>query len=394
MNTHTVLIALSILVIFSYLFDLLAKHTKFPSVLLLLGLGVGIRQLTLLFEIPMPNLLPTALPALGSVSLILIVFEGAMGLQFHVSKLKLIFKSFMAALVIMLLTSFLISLLFFYTTHLSFYACLINAIPYAVISSAIAIPSVSFLTGDKKEFIVYESSFSDILGIMLFNYTLANPTFSAKSIFVLTSETVMLLLLSVAFCLLLMYLIGRITHHVKFFLVISIMILTYSVGKQYHLSTLIIVLVFGFFLSNQHLIKWPLYRRNFQYKNFDQDFEQLEKLSAECAFLVRTFFFLLFGFTIDPSILIDIEMLKYGVSVIVIIFAARFIYLKWIARMPLSPEVFITPRGLISVLLFLSIPKDLTIGPWANGLLIFVVLTSCIAMMWGLISYRKPEIPI
>lgn len=388
MNTYTVLIVLSVLVIFSYLFDLFAKRTKFPAVLLLLGLGVILRQTTLFLEIPLPNL-KVLLPALGSLGLILIVFEGAMELQFHVSKLKLINKSFITALSIMLLSTFLIAVYFFYSAHLPFYACTLNAIPYAVISSAIAIPSVSFLTGEKKEFIVYESSFSDILGIMFFNYTLANPSFSLKSIFVLTSETLMLLLLSGGFCLLLMFLIGRITHRIKFFLVISIMILTYSVGKQYHLSTLIIVLVFGFFLANQHLIKWKPYQKNFQYKNFEQDFEQLEMLSAECAFLIRTFFFLLLGFTIDPEILMSKEVAFNGLIILAFLYLTRFVYLKWVAKTPLSPEVFVNPRGLISVLLFVSIPASLKLGFWAEGLLLFVILSSCIIMMLGLLSYKK-----
>lgn len=388
MHTYSTLIVLSILVIFSYLFDLFAKRTKFPSVLLLLALGAGLRFLTELLSIELPRL-HILLPMLGNVGLILIVLEGAMELQFHMSKVKLIQKSFMSALVIMLFSTFSISVFFFYLTHQPYYNCVLNAIPYTVISSAIAIPSVSFLGVEKKEFVVFESSFSDILGVMFFNYTLVNPTFSVASIFALSSETVMLLLLSGGFCLLLMYLMGRITHRIKFFLVISIMILTYAVGKKYHLSTLITVLVFGFFLANQHLIKWPFYKKNFQYKNFDQDFEQLEMLSAESAFLVRTFFFLLFGFTINPETLMDMEVVKYGLGIMGIIFLSRFIYLKFVAKIPLSPELFVNPRGLISILLVMSIPKPLLLGPWSDGLLLFVILGTCLVMVTGVLSYRK-----
>ena len=43
MNTYTLLIILCGLVIFSYLFDLIARQTRFPSVLLLLLTGIGIR---------------------------------------------------------------------------------------------------------------------------------------------------------------------------------------------------------------------------------------------------------------------------------------------------------------------------------------------------------------
>ena len=49
-------------------------------------------------------------------------------------------------------------------------AALVNAIPLSIISSAIAIPSVDQIGKSKREFIVYESIFSDIFGILIFNF--------------------------------------------------------------------------------------------------------------------------------------------------------------------------------------------------------------------------------
>ena len=46
MSTYTTLVILCGLVIFSYLFDLFAKRTRFPSVVLLMLLGIGISLLT------------------------------------------------------------------------------------------------------------------------------------------------------------------------------------------------------------------------------------------------------------------------------------------------------------------------------------------------------------
>lgn len=42
------------------------------------------------------------------------------------------------------------------------------AAPLSFLSSAIIIPSVSGLSNNKKDFHIYESTFSDILGIMMF----------------------------------------------------------------------------------------------------------------------------------------------------------------------------------------------------------------------------------
>ena len=46
------------------------------------------------------------------------------------------------------------------------------AIPLSIISSAVAIPSATGLIDHEREFVIYESTFSDILGIMIFNYAL------------------------------------------------------------------------------------------------------------------------------------------------------------------------------------------------------------------------------
>ena len=96
MSTYTTLIVLSGLVIFSYLFDLIAGKTKIPSVLLLLFLGVGIRQVVEYFNIHLFNL-SGILPTLGTLGLILIVFEGALELKYTPDKNAVIKKSFFSA---------------------------------------------------------------------------------------------------------------------------------------------------------------------------------------------------------------------------------------------------------------------------------------------------------
>ena len=55
---------------------------------------------------------------------------------------------------------------------MSHQAAIIYATPLSIISSAVAIPSSAGLRQQEKEFVVYESTFSDILGIMLFNYAI------------------------------------------------------------------------------------------------------------------------------------------------------------------------------------------------------------------------------
>jgi len=71
-------------------------------------------------------------------------------------------------------------------------ACNPSAIPLAIISSAVAIPSAAGLLKQDREFVVYESTFSDILGIMIFNYALRQ--FEAQQALIGTTPLVSLFL--------------------------------------------------------------------------------------------------------------------------------------------------------------------------------------------------------
>lgn len=396
MNPYYILILLSVLVIFSYLFDIVSRRTRIPSVLLLLLLGGIIRYFSLYFDIPIFNF-SNLLPLLGTVGLILIVFEGALGLKYEPGKIKLIRNAFGAALFLLLLTSAAIAGLFHYYTDAPFYQCLLNAIPFSVISSAIAIPSVASLLAHKKEFIIYESSFSDILGIMLFNLLLVNDTLSGNVLGQFGLEIGMVTLLSLVSCFVFLFILGRMTHHVKFFLIISVLILVYAVGKQFHLSTLVVVLAFGLFLENSERIAKKLsgfpFLKSIEtfmlYPALQNDLRGLHQLTAESAFLLRTFFFLVFGYTLDIYELVRTDVLVIGIATLIIVYALRWAYLRLIAKAHLWPELVISPRGLISVLLFLSIPAEKLIASFGSGLLVFTILISGMLMTIGLIATGK-----
>ena len=391
MTTYLTLIILSALVICSYLFDLVANKTRLPSVLLLLFLGIGLRQVAAYFNIYTFDFLKI-LPALGTIGLILIVFEGALELRYENNKNQLILQSFLSAFTILISTAVAIALILQYFSGYNFYVCFANAIPLSIISSAIAIPSASGLDKQRKEFVIYESSFSDILGIILFNFTLGNRNITVTSFTRLGAEIVFIVVISLISCLLLLYLMGRIAHHIKFFLIISILILVYAIGQQYHLSALVIILAFGLFLNNAYKIRIPVFRRIFLYSKLREDLSQLLQLSAESAFIIRTFFFVIFGFTMSINDLSDMSVLQNGAFIIVAIYAIRFFYLRVIVKENVSPVVFITPRGLISILLYYNLPSYLRIEGAENGLLFLIILLTSTIMSFGLLfSGRKIE---
>ena len=70
-------------------------------------------------------------------------------------------------------------------------------------------------------------------------------------------------------------------------------------------------------------------------------------------------------------------------------YAVRALFLKFAVRMDLSPLVFITPRGLISILLYFSLPTSLQLPQVGTTLLFLLVLSTCLVMALGLIAAGK-----
>jgi len=388
MTTYTTLIILSGLVIFSYLFDLVASKTKLPSVLLLLLLGIGLRVLVDNLKIETFDFLKI-LPALGTVGLIMIVFEGSLELKYDRDKNKIIKGAFLSALVILIASVSVITFIIYEITGRDLYTCFSNAIPFSVVSSAIAIPSAAALSKKGKEFIIYESSFSDILGIILFNFAISNPHISTSSFTGLGLNTILIVILSAISCIVLLYVMGKISHHIKFFLIISILIMVYAIGQSYHLSALVLILSFGLFLNNADTIKYAWFRSIFIYKNLSNDLTQLHQLSAESAFILRTFFFVIFGFTMNIYQLNDQIVLVNGLIMLASIFVIRFVYLKIFRRENSGAEAFIAPRGLISILLYFNLPHALKIPEVGTSFLFVVVLGSSLIMSIGLLLTKK-----
>lgn len=388
MTSYTTLIILSGLVIFSYLFDLISGRTKIPSVILLMCLGIGIKQTLDYFNFTTLNF-SNILPTLGTLGLVLIVFEGALELGYSKDKNSIIKKSLFSALIILLVTSVVITLIIQHISGQDFYRCFINAIPFCVISSTVAIPAAANISKEKREFIVYESSFSDIFTVVLFNFIVNNRQINFSSFTKLGADLGIICVVVIGSCLLLLYLIGRLTHHVKSFLVISILILVYSIGQMFHLSSLIIVLALGLFLNNANQIKLPLFRKYFIYPKLRHDIKQLFLLSAESAFLMRTFFFIMFGYTLDISQLQNWSVLISGTAMLVGIYLVRLIYIKLILKTELMPELVLIPRGLISVLLFYSLPAELKIRGIETGLLFVVILGTSLVLSLGLLVTKR-----
>ena len=393
MDYNIIIVSLSICIVLSYFFSEISKRTNVPSVLMLIVAGVGLGQFLNLYPEYQVDFFPY-LKILGTVGLIMIVLEGALDLELSKEKRGLIGKATLIAILGIVGSILCIAPVLHYLLGMTVSASLLYATPLAVISSAIVIPSIAHLKEYDKELLIYESCISDILGIMVFNLfvSILQSNEVGSSLGEFGVEVFITILVSLLVGVGLVLLFKFLNAKVKLFFFISILILIYALGKMIHLSPLVLILTFGLILKNHHLVFiGPL--KNLMSR---MEFVKMEKdfhiISRETAFVLRTFFFIVFGLTIDLSSLVNLEVLIISLMAFIGILLVRILLLKWITKEASAVVEYVAPRGLITILLFYSIPNDLISQVFQPGIILWVVIITSIYMSYGLIrSGNKTE---
>ncbi len=380
--TTAIIIIFCTLLLIAYLFDLTFDKTKIPSVILLLLLGWIMKQVTLFLKLQLPDF-SRVLAVSGSIGLILIVLEGALELELNKSKISLIKKSFFGALLSMFALAFLLAYIFSLFENYSFKDCLTNAIPFCVVSSAIAIPSVKNLRPYDKEYIIYESSLSDIFSVLFFNFVVQNSFIGLHSFGNFGLQILIIIIVSFVATIGLSYLLNKIEHQIKFVPIILLVILIYEVSVIYNLPSLIFIMMFGLFLGNLNELKRFKWIEKFRPTELNTEVQRFKGLTIEAAFLIRSLFFLFFGYSMETAEILNTDTLLWSFGIVAVIFIFRAIQLK-LSRLPLKSLLFVSPRGLITILLFLSIPAVDQISIVNKSLIIQVILLTTLIMMVAL----------
>jgi len=106
--TSAIIISICVLLLIAYIFDVSSPKTRIPSVILLLLVGWAVRQGANFLGLHIPDLSPI-LPVIGTVGLILVVLEGSLEVELNRSKLGLIVRSTVVALLPIILLSMLLA---------------------------------------------------------------------------------------------------------------------------------------------------------------------------------------------------------------------------------------------------------------------------------------------
>lgn len=391
LTSYNIIIIASLVIILSFFFSALSQKTNIPSVLMLIVLGIVMKLGLDAMELGDINWFPI-LEMLGIVGLIMIVLEAALELELKREKLWPILNAMAIALIGLLLSTWVAALILeYYIEGMSAQAAWLYATPLSILSSAIIIPSVTGLSNKKKEFHIYESTFSDIMGIMLFYFLTAQVEHTEESSgFVgFLGNIGLTIAISVVASYLLVLIFQKIRGHVKLFLLISVLLLLYALGKKMHLSSLIIILIFGLVIGNMQLFFKGRLNKWLDFEKAKHIYEDLHVITIETAFVVRTFFFVIFGLTISLASLLSLEVATISILILVSIYVIRFVLLRIFLGSDIVPQVYIAPRGLITVLLFYAIPHEAEVAAFEPGILLFIIIASSLIMTFAMVYDKK-----
>lgn len=376
--TNTAILAFSGVLLAAYLLDVFGRRTRLPPVVLLIFVGIAARLVLdrIGFQL---NWVDPLVPIVGTLGLILIVLEGALDLSLRRERVRLIARASFVMLAGFVLCVVGFTALFEKALGLAVVPAVLAAISVAVISSAVAIPSVSGLPEHTREFVVYESSLSDIVGVLVFYAWLESGGQTAEFGEALFGGMALSLVAAVAAGIGILYLINRVEGHVRFLPLLAGLALLYALGKELHLSPLVLILVCGLLLNNTHLLQrfrrmQPLLR-----PGYGSTLREFKSLVVELTFAVKSFFFLMLGYWTDLSAMADWRAWAVLVAALGLIYPMRYALLRFVRQPDAARLVWAAPRGLITVLLFLTAMTAPGLEDFPFGAIMLLVLFTAAA---------------
>ncbi|MBU0688820.1 MAG: cation:proton antiporter [Gammaproteobacteria bacterium] len=373
---YSAILSVSLFLLIVFGVERVCRKNGIPSVLVLVVFGLIAKPLldALGIQLAWTGKL---VPIIGTIGLVLIVLEGALDIELRRDRVRLITSTFLLASLGFIIGVFVFAFALHFLLDLGMVKAVLVATPFAVISSAVAIPSSNFLPPAGREFVVYESSMSDIIGVLVFFSLMGSDGSVSGALVSLVGGGFFSLLLSLLCAIVLMFILLRIDGNIRFVPLLAGLFALYAFGKLLHLSPLIMVLFLGLLLNKPELVTNFAPLRNWVADDYPTTLSEFKTLVVELTFVVRGFFFVLLGYWSDMSDLISPWAWLAALVVLAVIYASRFAILKLMSTpVDFRLLLWIAPRGLITVLLFLEAREAFELPGYLNGAVILVVLVS------------------
>jgi Na+:H+ antiporter len=364
MNLTLLFALLGGLVVLAFAANRLFRRTRVPDVIVLLATGLLLGPTLGLVH---ASQFQPVTHAFGTLAVILILFEGGLGLDLR-STLRHFPGGILLSFLAYVFSLFIIAIVMRWSMNLPLGPSLITGAVLGCTSSSITLPVLEQIKASPPARVTMflDASLSDTfailtVGILLNLGSSGGPIaarFIGQAFFVVVTSLALAAVAGAVWSYLLPKLSERRFWNV---LTLSAVLLLYAAAEQIGVSGLIAVLCFGIFLSNVRRLDLSVLEDILGFKFAgDEHHAQVLTFHAELAFLIRTFFFVLLGVVVEYRQLISYLPQVSGLLGAIILARALAVGASswtWKGFQPGEQEVilWIMPRGLITVVLALQV---------------------------------------
>lgn len=393
MITYLSIIIFSLILLLSFVFSMIQKNYKISAVILLIASGILSQQILKYLSIDI-NIPHETLSVFGTVGLMVIVLEAVMDMEISHHNIKTINKAIIFSIILVPANAILMAWGFIRFYHLEIVQALAYAIPLSIVSSAIVIPSLRNTKTKLAEFLILESIFSDIIGVLAFDFIASADPAQGMAILPFMIKLFFMVIISIFTTLLLGFLLSKRKTKHQAIVMLAILMLIYGLAKIFHLSALLLIVIFGLCLRNLPSILTTKYGYKLRYfldsSRIKLNLKLMHEYVDEFGFVIRSIFFVLLGFSINLSLFKNFDIILLGIMVAVAIYATRWALLYlFVSEKNLLLSTTMAPRGLITVLLFFQIPEKYQFAYFHGGITFLIVVTSGVIMSLGMVASEK-----
>ena len=352
------------LITLAFVANQLFKRTRVPDVIVLMVTGLIMGPLLGLVS---GREFQSIAHALGTLAVILILFEGGLELELQAmlrhfpGSLLLSFLAYVFSLIV-------IAVVLRWSMNIPMTPALIAGAVLGCTSSSITLPVLQQIEASTpaRVTMILDASLSDTFAILTVGILLdLDPThgliatrFVGQLLFVAFISFLLAIVVALGWT----YLLPKVSDR-RFWnpLTLAVVLLLYATAEHIGVSGLITVFFFGIFLANIRRTELNVVRDSLGLEfTTEEHHTQVLTFHAELSFLVRTFFFVLLGAVVEFRELIRYLPQAMGVLGAVIVaraLAVRSSSWSWKGFHNLERELifWIMPRGLITVVLALQV---------------------------------------
>jgi Na+:H+ antiporter len=352
------------LITLAFVANQLFKRTRVPDVIVLMVTGLVLGPLLGLVS---GSQFQPVTHALGTLAVILILFEGGLDLE-----LQSILRHFPGSLLLSFLAYVFslaaITLVMRWSMNIPMTAALIVGAVLGCTSSSITLPVLQQIEASTpaRVTMILDASLSDTFAILTVGILLdlghGNGPIATRFVGQLLFVAFISFLLAVVVAVGWSYLLPKVSdRRFRNPLTLAVVLLLYAAAEHVGVSGLITVFFFGIFLANIRRSEFNVIKNSLGLEFADEAHHtQVLTFHAELSFLVRTFFFVLLGAVVEFR-----ELLRYlpqvlgvlGAVILARALAVRASSWSWKDLHATERELvlWIMPRGLITVVLALQV---------------------------------------